>query len=235
MHAEHYLHDGDDVGEPGGVDVHRSEQHKELMSRRVTHKLEIVGRVLVVRRDEERDHALQEGLRCRMVREERIAIDPVQRALGRMRAAGDRGRVRRGVEAQDVVQPTFDRVATRVTDGLIQRNLPQRARRAAAAVAAGCEPPLRGSLGGNQGRAVDSVAGGGARVRAARGGGRRRLACPQLLDELERERAAGALVAVDGRGEEDQVRPEELTNLRHGDGGGLVHDEQFGLRQELVV
>ena len=198
MHAEHYLHDGDDVGEPGGVDVHRSEQHKELMSRRVTHKLEIVGRVLVVRRDEERDHALQEGLRCRMVREERIAIDPVQRALGRMRAAGDRGRVRRGVEAQDVVQPTFDRVATRVTDGLIQRNLPS--------VPAPLLPsppaatPLRGSLGGGQGRAVDSVAGGGARVPLP-AAARRRLACPQLLDELERERAAGALVAVDGRGE----------------------------------
>ena len=57
----------------------------------------------------------------------------------------------------------------------------------------------------------------------------------QAVEELEREAAACAFVAVHGRGEHDHVGTQHLLHKRDGDGCGLVNDEQLRLRQLPVV
>lgn len=53
----------------------------------------------------------------------------------------------------------------------------------------------------------------------------------QLVEQLQRERAAGALVAGDGGGEHDDVRPQQRLRQRQGNGGRLVHEQQLRLRE----
>ena len=83
------LHDGEKIGKLGGVDVHGSEEGKELVSRRVGEKLEVVRSVLVVRGDKERNHALKECLGGRVIREERVAVDPIELTFTWVGAAAD--------------------------------------------------------------------------------------------------------------------------------------------------
>ncbi len=52
-----------------------------------------------------------------------------------------------------------------------------------------------------------------------------------MIDELERERATGALVAVYGRGHEHEVRSEEILDQGQGNGGRLVDHHQLGLAE----
>ena len=58
---------------------------------------------------------------------------------------------------------------------------------------------------------------------------------PQLIQELETQAPAGALVAVDGGAHEDEVGAEELLDEREGDGGGLVDDDELGLAELVGV
>ena len=62
-----YLHDADHVGQSSSIDIDWAEEHEQLMRRRIRHELQVIGRVLVVRCNEERDHALQERLGGRVV------------------------------------------------------------------------------------------------------------------------------------------------------------------------
>jgi hypothetical protein len=57
------------------------EQYEQVMGRSVGHKLQVVGRILVVRRDVECHHSLQEGLRGLVVGEESVTVDVEELAL----------------------------------------------------------------------------------------------------------------------------------------------------------
>mmetsp|Transcript_4402 Transcript_4402/g.7494 ORF Transcript_4402/g.7494 Transcript_4402/m.7494 type:complete len:595 (-) Transcript_4402:853-2637(-) len=71
--------------------------------------------------------------------------------------------------------------------------------------------------------------------RLAGGGAELSTLLAQLLDEFEGQRAAGALVAVDGGAQEDQVRAQQLLHQRKRDRSRLVYHEQLRLRDALVV
>ena len=87
------LHHGQDVRQLARVHVHRAEQHEDLVRRSVREQLQVVGRVLVVGRDAEREHPLEEALRGGVVGEERIAVHPIELALGRVWRRADGGQV----------------------------------------------------------------------------------------------------------------------------------------------
>ena len=83
-----------------------------MMCRSVGHELEIVWLVLVVTRDVEGHHSLEENLRRRVVTEECVPRDIIELALRRVGAALDRplGDYR-GIQAEETVQPSLDLIA----------------------------------------------------------------------------------------------------------------------------
>jgi hypothetical protein len=62
----------------------RSGKHKQLVSWRVAHELQVIGRVLVVASNVQRHHLLQELFGHWVEREKGIAVDMEQLALGRV-------------------------------------------------------------------------------------------------------------------------------------------------------
>jgi hypothetical protein len=54
---------------------------------------------------------------------------------------------------------------------------------------------------------------------------------PQLLDQLEAQAAAGALVAIDRGAQEHQVGAQQGLDGGQGDGGSLIDDQQLRLSQ----
>ena len=65
----------------GGGGGERAQQAEDVVGRGVREHLEIVGRGLVVRGHEERHDAVEELLAGGMVREQRVPVDVVQRAV----------------------------------------------------------------------------------------------------------------------------------------------------------
>jgi hypothetical protein len=61
-----------------------------------------------------------------VIGEQRVPVDIVQLAFGRVRTTLDRLRDDGSVEAEEVVEPFFNIVAGRVSDGLFQLDLAQR-------------------------------------------------------------------------------------------------------------
>ena len=61
------------------------------------------------------------------------------------------------------------------------------------------------------------------------------LPLPELLDELERERAARALVPGDRRRHEDEVGSQQPADDGQRDRRALVDDEKLRLREDLMV
>ena len=100
------------------------EEHEEVVRGRVGEQLEVVRLVLVVRRDVERHHALQEDLGRGVEAEERVARDVEELALARVWAAHVRlPREDRCVEAEEAVQPLLDLVPRGITDGCLELDL----------------------------------------------------------------------------------------------------------------
>mmetsp|Transcript_31326 Transcript_31326/g.99939 ORF Transcript_31326/g.99939 Transcript_31326/m.99939 type:complete len:481 (-) Transcript_31326:438-1880(-) len=158
----------------------------------------------------EAHHALQEHLARLVEGKERVAVDVVELALARVREPlRELGHVLRSVQAEQLVEPPLALVARGVADGLAQDHL------------------LELPRGPRQARPAP----GRARPRAGELG----ALLAQLLDELQREGAPGALVAVDGGAEEHEVRPQQLLHHGQGDRRGFVDHQQLGLRQLLVV
>ena len=69
------LHDDERIGKSVVAFLERREEDEEMLSRRVTHELEIVRRVLVMTRDVERHHALEEDFGGGVEGEKGVAID----------------------------------------------------------------------------------------------------------------------------------------------------------------
>ncbi|CRK36922.1 hypothetical protein BN1708_007250 [Verticillium longisporum] len=180
----------------------------ELVRRGVAHQLQIVGRVLVVAGDVQRDHLLQELFGNGVEGEEGIAVDLEELALRRVRAAlaADLGPGQGRVQAEEGVEPLLDGVALGVTNRLRECDLAQRA----------ASLETRRLLLGSAARGT--VSDGGVAV------GRR--AWPRLLTTL---------VTVDGGGHKDEVGTHELADEGQRNGGGLIDDDQLGLAKNVSV
>ena len=210
------------------------------MRRRVGEQLQVVRRVLVVRGRQDGDGALEEGLRERVVAEERVAVDAVQLAVPRRRQRAEEAiLVEARVQAEQVVKPPLHCVAARVADGRGQLHLAE----------APPEPRVaamrRGGLGGGAPALLVDLLGALLAPGAADGGCsllRGRLLAgaalhgAQLLEQLEAQRAPGALVAGDGGGEEDEaVAAEHALHEGQRDGRRLIDREQLRLCQRRRV
>ena len=109
--AEHFWQDA-------GVRVCGAEQAEQVVGGGVRHHLQVVGGVLVVRRDVKRHDTLEEGLRGLVVAEQGVPVDVVQVAVLAGWAARGQGRDQGGVQAQQTVQPVFDGVSRLVPETL---------------------------------------------------------------------------------------------------------------------
>lgn len=56
-----------------------------------------------------------------------------------------------------------------------------------------------------------------------------------MLDEFEGEGTACSFVSVDGRGQENEVRADEVSNEREGDCCCFVNDDKLGLTEDMCV
>mmetsp|Transcript_19976 Transcript_19976/g.34322 ORF Transcript_19976/g.34322 Transcript_19976/m.34322 type:complete len:387 (+) Transcript_19976:2990-4150(+) len=193
------------------------QQHKQMMGRGVGHQLQIVRLVLVVRRDVQAHHLLEEVLCHPVVAKQRVPIDVVQLALVRVRAKGLLA-LQRGIHAEDSVQPFLHGVPGGISDGLCQLEvlkLPATPDRCTFANVSRVFGISFGHI------FTDSCGVGGL--------------CLQLLHQLHREGSTCALVPADGTGHEDQVRTEHLFDKRKGDGGGFIHHQHLRLGEERRV
>jgi hypothetical protein len=194
-----------------------------VVTRSVRHELQVVGRVLVVRRDVETHHPLEERFRGGVVREEGVAVDVVQLALTRVRATLKllvTGRGEGRIEAEELVEPLLNRVSGGVTNRRGELDLLQLARDGEGL------SRRRTALGGF------GVLSTGGRGREG-GSGAGHLA--ELLEELEGEGTTSSFVTVDGRCHEDEVRAEEGADEGERDGGGFVDDDELSLTEDVVV
>ena len=115
------------------------------------------------------------------------------------------------VQAEQAVQPAFERVPGGVANGLCQFHLLECATRDAGP---------RQALGG-------AAPAASALMRVA--------LLAELFDQLQGEGAPGTLIPVHGAAEEDEVGPKHGTHGGERDGCGLVDDQQLGLGQPRVV
>lgn len=81
------LHNDERIGKSVRSLGQGRQEDEELLSRSVTHELKVVGRVLVVTRDVERHHALEEDFGRGVEGEEGIPIDVEELAGRRMGTA----------------------------------------------------------------------------------------------------------------------------------------------------
>mmetsp|Transcript_67219 Transcript_67219/g.125656 ORF Transcript_67219/g.125656 Transcript_67219/m.125656 type:complete len:291 (+) Transcript_67219:2294-3166(+) len=145
------------------------------------------------------------------------------------------------VQAQQVVEPPFYWVVGRVPNRGMELDLSQTPPAAASSAAtSGCR---RGRGGGDLPTLfVDFLAPlfprrpcHGRPLRA--GGVVHCLPLPlaQVADELQAQASPRSLIAVHGRGEEDQVRPQQFAHRGQGDRGRFVDDQQLSLAQARRV
>lgn len=217
-----HLENDEGVGKSVVSLFQRRQKYKEVLTRCITHQLQVVRRVLVMTRDVEAHHSLEEDLRGGMEREESIAIDVEEFAGRRVRAAleGLLGGYGEGsIEAEETVEPLLDRVARAVSDRSAEVDLLERACDRACDGGASSSCSLRGRVG--HGGCGEGRGGAGHLT--------------ERLEELEGEGSTSSFVSVNGGRHEDEVGTEEGSNEGEGNSGCFVDDDQLRLSQDVEV